>query len=218
MKAKADLIIFDNDGTLFNSRKGVLQAVKSACIKFKRERQIPMAIPSLERIAHLTGNPADEFFPALLPDGFRHLAGELRELSLAEETEAILREGELFEGVTDVITRLKSARKKLAIVTNAGGTYIRTVGRKFNYENYFHLVASPEINGFKGKVELVRYVINELGGGDTALVGDKFADMFAAKQNRATAIFAAYGFGNEEDAILADFAISSPLEILNFLV
>lgn len=217
MKVQTDIVLFDNDGTLFNSGKGVLQAVQEACIVFRNSRSVPMEIPSLKRIAHLTGSKAEEFFPALLPEGYKHLAMELREVSLEREIEAIKLQGELFEGITETLQELKKKQKKLAVITNAGIRYVRTVAEKFNYDEIFHMIACPEMNGIATKTELVRFVCRELGGGKFVVVGDKLADMSAAKQNYGIAIFAAYGFGTAEDALLADFSVETPLQIAELL-
>ncbi len=217
MKIPVDIILFDNDGTLFDSSKGVIQGVRYACEEFKRATGVPIEIPSLKRILELTGAPADKFFPALLPDGYKQRAEDLREVSLKYEIEAIKEKGQLFEGVTLVLSRLKDKGKKLAVLTNAGKRYISAVSEKFNYKSYFDVIGSIELNPAKNKVELARLLSETLGGGRMAVVGDKFADMFSAKQNYALAVFASYGFGNEKDAILADFVINSPMELLEIL-
>ena len=246
----ADIVFFDNDGTLFDSRIGVISAVQDAFREFcarhgfrtlpnsesRETRDTPHSqlatpnsqplfpIPTAERILELTGQPAGYFYSAILPEGYQHLADELRELSLEHEKRAIAAQGKLFEGAEEVLAELRRRGKKLVLMTHAGGDYASAIVEKFGYRERFDLIMYVGKDGLRDKKEMIARAMKELGVSPAdshakgmVVVGDKLADMEAAKHHGAVAILAGYGFGGEKERKLADFVVSEPREILEIV-
>ena len=241
-KVRADVVFFDNDGTLFDSRIGVIAAVQAAFREFCRRhgfRTLPpsepgtqnselstrnsepvFTVPTAERILELTGQPSGYFYPAILPEGYKHLAEELEKVSLQHEKRAIAKEGTLFDGAAEVLSELRRRGKKLVLMTHAGGNYARAIVEKFRYRERFDLIMHSGDGGFPSKVEMIEHAMKELGvshADGVVVVGDKLADMEAAKHHGAVAILAGYGFGSGEERELADFVINEPREILEIV-
>jgi len=95
---------------------------------------------------------------------------------------------------------------------------------KFGYRERFDLIMYVGKDGLRDKKEMIARAMKELGVSPAdshakgmVVVGDKLADMEAAKHHGAVAILAGYGFGGEKERQLADFVVSEPREILEIV-
>ncbi len=212
----ADIIFFDNDGTVFDSSTGVLTAVQEGFREFNARHGLNLPVPTVERIKELTGTPSTVFFPAVLPEEVRHLAPDLREDCLRHEVAAIRATGRLFEGAREMLTELRARGKKLVLVTHAGPEYLAATAEAFGYPELFDAMYHVGLHGLSDKAAMMAHALNALGlnGVPLVAVGDKAADIAAGKANGAACVFCAYGFGTEEDADGADAVIHAPLELL----
>ncbi len=220
-KFPADVIFFDNDGTIFNSESGVLVAVQEGFREFaERHHLADLQPPTITRIKQLTGSPNREFFPAILPPELAHLAPELRDTCLKHETRAIHEHGELYDGAVETLRELRLRGKKLVLITHAGEEYLSATAERFGYEQLFDRLYHAGLHGLADKSEMMVHALDALSLNGAALtaVGDKRADMEAGRANGATTVFAAYGFGEPDDRELADFVINSPADLLNLIL
>ena len=220
-KFPAEIIFFDNDGTVFDSATGVLVAVQEGFSEFANRRGLQdLQPPTIERIKQLTGQANREFFPAILPPELSHFAPELRDTCLKHETRAIREHGALYSGAVETLQELRARGKKLVLITHAGVEYFTATAEKFGYEQLFDRLYHVGLHGLADKSEMIAHALNALSldGTPLAAVGDKRADMEAGRAHRATTVFAAYGFGEPEDRELADFVIDSPSELLDLVL
>lgn len=216
----ADLIFFDNDGTVFDSATGVLTAVQDGFREFiARQGLTGLPVPTIARIMELTGAPNTVFFPAVLPPELRELAPELREICLRHEVEAIRTTGKLFSGAREMLTELRARGKKLVLITHAGVEYLTATAEAFGYRGLFDALYHVGLHGLADKPEMMAHALTALGMNGAALmmVGDKAADMAAGKAHHAACVFCAYGFGTEAEADGADAVIHAPLELLTLV-
>jgi len=212
----ADLIFFDNDGTVFDSSTGVLTAVQDGFREFIARHGLDLPVPTIARIKELTGTPNTVFFPAVLPPEVRHLAPDLREACLRHEVEAIRTTGKLYDGAREMLTELRARGKKLVLITHAGVEYLTATAEAFGYRELFDAMYHVGLHGLADKPEMITHALDAMGlnGAPLVAVGDKAADIAAGKAHRAACIFCAYGFGTEADAAGADAVIHAPLELL----
>jgi len=217
----ADIIFFDNDGTIFDSATGVLAAVQDGFREFAAAHGLTqLPVPTIARIKQLTGAPNTVFFPAVLPEEVRHLAPELREICLRHEVEAIRTSAKLFSGAREMLTELRARGKKLVLITHAGVEYFTATAGRFGYEKLFDRLYHVGLHGLADKSQMIAHALNALSldGAPLAAVGDKRADMEAGRAHGATTVYAAYGFGEPEDRELADFVIDSPSELSDMVL
>ena len=220
-KFPAEIIFFDNDGTIFNSETGVLVAVQDGFREFAETRRLPhLKPPTIDRIKQLTGQANREFFPAVLPPELAHLAPELRDTCLKHETRAIREHGELYDGAVEMLQELRACGKKLVLITHAGVEYFTATAETFGYEELFDRLYHVGLHGLADKPQMIAHALSALSldGAALAAVGDKRADMEAGRAHGATTVYAAYGFGEPEDRELADFIIDSPSELLGLVL
>jgi len=220
-KFHADVIFFDNDGTIFNSESGVLVAVQEGFGEFaEKHRLADLRPPTIARIKQLTGSPNRAFFPAILPPELAEMAPELSETCLKHEVRAIMEHGELYDSAAGTLRELRERGKKLVLITHAGEEYLTATAERFGYGELFDRLYHVGLHGLADKSQMIAHALDalSLNGAPLAAVGDKRADMEAGRAHGAATVFAAYGFGEAGDRELADFVINKPAALLDLVL
>lgn len=199
------LIIFDLDGTLYDTESSFIPAVGIFLRRYDR------VVPPNEFLYKFIGEPEQlfgEWMKSLKIDApLDKLLWEFDET----ERNAIRRTGNLYSGVIETLNWLKEKDYTLAICSNGREWYITEVIDRFNLGDYFAIVKGPR-SATETKVEMVREIIDIVKPEKSYLVGDRFHDLEAARQNDCISIGAEYGFGGDEIKT-ADHLISSFTEI-----
>jgi phosphoglycolate phosphatase len=216
---RADIIFFDNDGTIFDSSTGVLEAVQDGFREFCSAHSLDLPVPTAARIMELTGQPNTVFFPSVLPLELREMAPELRERCLRLETKAIREHGRIYDGAREMLAELRARGKKLVLATHAGEEYLRATVETFGYEKMFDALYHVEMHGLGCKTEMIGHALGEFGMwySPLAMVGDKKADVDAGHAFGGKSVFCAYGFGTDADREQADYIINAPIELLDLV-
>ncbi len=216
-KFRAAILFFDNDGTIFDSSSGVLEAVQDGFREFTQRHGLELAPPTIERIKELTGKPNTVFFPSLLPPESAKMAPELRSICLKHEVRAIHKTGRLYPGAEHLLQELRARKKLLVLMTNSGEKYLHAIAGSFGYEKLFHRLYHVDLYGLQS--ERITHALRafRLNGTPLAVVGDKAEDMRTGRKHNATTVFAAYGFGGSAERELADFVIRDPLDLLHYI-
>ncbi|MFM2186405.1 MAG: HAD family hydrolase [Burkholderiaceae bacterium] len=108
-----DLIVFDWDGTLFDSTALIVRCIQNACV------DLGVAAPSTERAAYVIGlglrDALEHAVPDLPPQRYGELAQRYRHHYIASQHEL-----SLFEGTLDMLRELKSRHHWLGVATGKG--------------------------------------------------------------------------------------------------
>lgn len=212
------ILIFDNDGTLMPSDEVANPAIQRAFARFCSEKGIDAPIPTDERICALTGQPGDAFYRALLPDEWKHLAGELRSRSLDEEVREIALAGRFYPGIREMLIALKARGEKLAVATNGGERYIGAVAARLGYAEIFDRVYHHGLDGITSKGEMAARALRELGPAPAVMIGDRLSDRDAAEANGIPFIGCRYGYGRDGELDGLDCAVDSPSDLVRLLL
>ena len=197
------LLVFDLDGTIFESQPATFKVMRQAFL----EMGIDTPITEDDVRRHM-GEPAEQFFSAILGPRHAHLWPELMVYD-----EKIPEFGNAFPGVAETLKTLKDRGYKLALYSNCAPSYFNSVLSKTSIRPYFDYA---ECNGENNltKNELVRKIIVEkFKGLKSAVIGDRIHDIDAARQNRALSVGVLYGYGGDEP-YKADMTIKSFPELL----
>ncbi len=187
-------VLFDLDGTLWDSAAGVSRAWSEVLEKhgFRERVDVP-------RMHGMMGKQMDEIAALLFPD----CTGDGRTALMAEccerEHEVLSQSGgELFPQLEETLQRLKK-RYFLAIISNCQRGYIETFLEYYGFEKYFDDTECFGATGLsKGKNIAALMRRNAL---DAAVyVGDTQGDLDAANEAGVEFIHAAYGFGRTPEA------------------
>lgn len=192
---KMDSIIFDVDGTIWDSSISVADSWNQA-IKENSDLDLSLDPVSLSRLFGKTMTEiADALFPDLAPDR------RMRLLEACFEAENRYLEdhpGILYEGVAETIKEL-SGRYPLYIVSNCQCGYIEVMLRTTGLTPYIkdHLCFG-ETQVCKG--ETIRMLVERNALKSPVYVGDTQGDADACRLAGVPFIYAEYGFGDVPNA------------------
>ncbi len=190
---KFDGIIFDLDGTLWDSRAAVCESW--ACVLRRDYPQL--RVPTPEEFGRQMGK--------LLVDIGRSLFPELND----EENDVLIRKccdyeneylaghgGILFDGLEDTLAKL-AEKYKLIIVSNCQSGYIEAFFESHGLSKYF---IDRSCSGDTGmlKADNIKLVIERNGLKSPVYVGDTALDGTSAAEAGIPFIWASYGFGEPE--------------------
>jgi phosphoglycolate phosphatase len=190
-----DLLIFDLDGTLIDSRLDLVLSVNAA--------RAHMGLPALdnELVASYVGNGAPMLIRrAMPPDAAEPQLVEALEFFLEHYREHALDNTRLYPGVREALDRLAAAGKKLAVLTNKPVKVSRTIVTGLGLDGLFFQVYGGNSFDFKkpnpvGVETLMKEAGVERAG--VLLVGDSSVDMLTARNAGVRCCGVTYGFQPE---------------------
>ena len=190
------MIIFDLDGTLWDSTKEVADSWN---VKIE-ERTGEKDKLTAEDISAVMGSTmtqiADKLFGYLPEDERYALAHECE----VYENDYIREHGaSLFPGVIETLEKLLEEGVKMAVVSNCQKDYVAAFIESMKMQKYFVDYEEWGRTGM-GKAENIRLVMERNGVEKAVYVGDIQKDADAAHAAGIPCIYAAYGFGFIKDA------------------
>lgn len=213
LPADVDSIIFDLDGTLWDSTYQVMVGWNNAFHSDPRSAALTVTVEDLQGVF---GKVLDEI-GAILLNGIVEdpkVQLEIMETCFPKEEEAIDADPPLpYEGMEEAF-RILSERYKLFIVSNCQAGYIECFLRNTNFTPYVTGHLCPGDTG-KEKAANIREIIETYHLSSAIYVGDTMGDFTATKEAGIPFVFAAYGFGDvpEPDAV-----ISKPMDLVPLLM
>lgn len=190
-----DSIIFDVDGTIWDSTQSVADSWNKA-IREHSDLDLTLDPVSLSRVFGKTMTEiADALFPALDTEARMKLLNAC----YAEENRYLEdHPGLLYDGVAGTIRNL-SLRYPLYIVSNCQCGYIEVMLKTSGLAPYIkdHLCFGETL---RPKGETIRMLMEKNGLKSPVYVGDTQGDADACKTAGIPFIFAEYGFGDVPDA------------------
>jgi len=198
LKDKFDSIIFDLDGTLWDSTGNVALAWEKA------RQQVDYVVEPItrERVRSITGMAYDVIFEVLLPDMDIAKRDYFKAVCAKSEIDTLNEiGGDLYPGLEETIKYL-SGKYKLYIVSNCQSGYIETFLSHCPVAGYF---LGHQCYGTKGqpKAENIKDIVNDHQLKAPVYIGDTAGDRDSAAKAGVPFIFASYGFGKVEDGLIA---------------
>lgn len=196
-------IIFDMDGTLWDSADGV---AKSWTQVIHNEYKKDMDITEAD-VKSVMGKTMDVIAQIVFPELDKEAQQVLLEKCCDWENEYLRRNGgKLFPKLEDTLKKLKE-QYHLYIVSNCQSGYIEAFLDYYNFGQYFEDIECYG-NNEKSKGDNICLVMERNGLEQTIYVGDIQGDYDATMQAGATFIHAKYGFGtiNTEVAEIEKFS------------
>lgn len=193
------IIIFDLDGTLYQTHETGLPPLYDLCNKYS----ISLS-PEDERFLLFT--TTDSFLCRVAPD--MTIEERLRfcdELKW-REIEVVKECGRLFEGVESMLASLAADGVTMAICGMGSKEYIETVLTHCNIKQYFKYIY-PRVEGLTKTQVLARFLAEtKQDSRQCLMVGDSITDFNAARDNKIPFVGVSYGYGTNDIASADEMA------------
>ena len=203
-------IIFDLDGTIIDSKSGVVN-----CLTYAFRKVCPTKKIDEKKIA--IGPPLFEILSTLYPGvGETKLRRMEKEFRDCYDKQGGCEISSLYPGMRELLPRL-AEKKKLLIVTNKPAVPTERILQSLNIGKTITGVVSIDTRGVEkpNKASMIKYALAKycLEKKSTVLVGDSEYDILSAKECGLGAVAVTYGYGNivrllssQPDAVASDVA------------
>lgn len=209
-------IIFDFDGTLVDSRPGVVKSFKKV-VKELTSKQIDE-----KTIIKLIGTPLAQIISLLLETNDQTLIDKGSDLFKRYYQEDGLYENIIYPGVKEMLESLKEQSFRLFVVSNKIEEFMIKILEEHDIKKYFiSIIGTDGTDAHSKKAEYVKSILNsfKLNKEETVIVGDTESDIKAGRENLIYCLGVTWGYGRREDLIKAkaDKIIDRPLELVKLV-
>lgn len=219
MMSKYKFVLFDLDGTLSQSSEGIRKSLEHAITSLNKP------LPDLDDYTLYIGPP--------LLDTFRNICGfdeESCQKGLVLYRDFYNEKGKylnrLYDGIADVLEKLKQSGVKTAVCTSKYEKFAEEIIDILGITGYFDAICGSTFDGSrKDKKDLIPYALKSLGGSieldrdKTVMLGDTYFDARGARLCGVDFVGVKYGYGstdamqNEGAEVFAD----TPADILSII-
>ncbi len=218
--SKFDTAIFDVDGTLFNTKPGIV-----ACIKATIEK-CGLRPLGEEEFDQFIGPPIHETFArvyGLTPEEGLKVAQEYR-AHYGED--GYLLNASFYEGMEEALKILKEGGVKIGVATYKMENMALHICESFGVHDYAASIHGTDRLSTIKKPEIIKMVMKDLGSTDpekTVMIGDTVFDVTGAEGAGCRFLGVTFGFGfkTEEEVMAYPISIgaaATPLEITKYFV
>jgi phosphoglycolate phosphatase len=207
-------VFLDLDGTLTDPKPGITRSIRHALLALGREA------PDEDALTWCIGPPLLQSFAKLLGDE----AEAERALALYRErfSDVGLYENRVYDGVPEMLTRLRDAGFKLNLATSKPHVFASRITAHFGLEPLLERVFGSELDGTRsGKTALLAHALERTDAepGQAAMLGDREHDIIGARNNGIVAVGALWGFGSKAElqAAGATGLAESPKDAANLI-
>jgi phosphoglycolate phosphatase len=193
-------VFFDLDGTLTDSREGIIRCLRHSLAAVGRgapedsvlERTI--GLPLREVLAELTGGAGN---------GLADLALQ----AYRERYRAVgMFENRLYPGVVECLAALQASGRSLYVVTAKVALFAEQILEHYKIRPFISAVYGPDLSGESArKAPLIRRALSgeSLDPREVVMVGDRAEDIEGARANGLRAIAVGWGYGSREELAAA---------------
>lgn len=195
---KYKTVIFDLDGTLLNTLEDLADGVNAALEKFS------LPVRTIDEVRHFVGNGIRNLIKLSVPE---HMDGAVTEKVFEYFSEYYTSHCRIktapYDGITELLTQLKRAGYKIAVVSNKADKAVKILCADFFGETVDVAIGENEKAGVlkKPAPDSVFAAMKALGAkpGETVYVGDSEVDVKTAENSNIPCVSVCWGFRSEEE-------------------
>ncbi|WP_339207789.1 HAD family hydrolase [Paenibacillus sp. FSL K6-3182] len=216
---KPEAVIFDMDGTLFETDKLLVPVHHRVFETLREEGLYEHETPPVERLLSCLGMLLEDIWRQVMPDSTEAARKRADVLLLQYEREGLERgEGELYPFVEETLRELHSRGIKLFVASNGLEEYVKGVAEFKGIAPLFDGLYSAGEYETSTKVDLVARLLKDHNIQSAWMVGDRSSDVEAGKGNGLQTIGCAYAtYGRASEIEGADVLINDFRELLPLL-
>ena len=210
-------VIFDLDGTLLDTREGIIESVKYSAIELGLD-ELPK-----ETLLKFVGPPIQQSLMSFYGCDKETAQRGANVFRNYYKTTALLK-AKPYEGIYDLCEKLKENGIKMAVATYKREDYALMLLRHFNFHKYCNPIHGADNNNILRKEDIVKLCQEEMGARKETcvLVGDTEHDAKGAVLAGTPFLAVTYGFGfksAEEVSAYPNIGIAKvPMEIANIIL
>lgn len=189
-------ILFDLDGTLTDSREGIVNSIVHALDHYGIQAE------DRDSLRPFLGPPLTESFRRYFDfseEQALEAVGYYREYFAVKG----LFENQVYEGVEELVKTLQNRGYKLFLATSKPEVFAKQIMDHFGLSSYFTFIGGATLDESRlKKADVIRYVLEEnqiTDMSEVIMVGDRDQDVWGAKQNGIDVIGVLYGYGSREE-------------------
>jgi phosphoglycolate phosphatase len=205
-------VIFDLDGTLTDSKPGIL-----GCL---REVLVARGIAEPGPLDRFIGPPVEEWVVNLLPHGTHEDHVELAREYRACYDRTGWNNNAVYPGVAQMLAQLRDAGFPLYVCTSKHEHFAVRILEAFNLAQFFAAIYGDKLEyASHTKTDLLARVLSERGLAceQVWMVGDRSFDIEAAHANGIRCVAAEWGYGTSEEWAQADAVAQSPADVIGIV-
>jgi phosphoglycolate phosphatase len=211
-----NILLFDLDGTVTDPKPGIVGSIRFAL------DQLGVACPSDDVLVQFIGPPLRQTFAKLLDTSDVNRVEGAIQLYRQRFSTTGLYENRVYDDVPAMLDLARNSSAACFVATSKPAVYAARIVKHFGLDQYFRKVYGPELDGrFEDKAELVGHLLasESVSKGKAVMIGDRSADVLAAKANGLRSIGVLWGYGTEEELADAgaDQIVRTPLELMAHL-
>jgi len=209
------LLVFDWDGTLMDSVHRIVDCIKRSAVHCR------CRVPSDRECRNIIGLGLDEALETLFPGSSASTKNDLIESYRTLFLNQTMGPGDLFAGVSDLLSRLKAEGYLLAIATGKGRSGLGIAMQKTGIQDMFDASRCADETASKPAPAMLLELMDQCGvtNDQTLMIGDTVHDLKMAKNAGVNAV--AVTCGADEKRTLMQFAplgcLAQTADLANFL-
>ena len=189
---KYTTILFDLDGTLTRSEKGITTCALDAAEK------MGFTGYTYEQLLTFIGPPLHVSFKGLM--GMNDEQAEQAVALYRERFSTIgWAENEVYTGIPALLRSLKKNGCKIAMATAKPQAFAEKIADRFGFTPYLDALVGPDFSKKEaGKADIVKKAMDLLGGA-AVMIGDRCYDVEGGRANGIDTIGVVYGYGSRQE-------------------
>lgn len=192
-----DILLWDLDGTLTDSKEGITRSVQYAL------SQLGYPIPKADDLEWVIGPPLKESFKILLETQNDALLNEAVLTYRRRFQEIGLYENEVYSGIPELLLQLREKGCKHFLATSKPRIFAEKILQHFLLAEYFDVIMGSELNGQLAEKEtVIKEVLKKAPKASLSkavMIGDRKYDVYGARENKIDVIAVGYGYGTAEE-------------------
>lgn len=211
-----EYILFDLDGTLIDSKRGIVKCIRYALDK----KNIPYTDDLLDKMIGPPFRVSMHDFLGLEMPIIEQLISLYRGIYEVEGWKNCA----LYEGVENMLKTLHGEGKRLAVATSKPIKFTNMIVDGFNLRQYFDFVGGASSDASReAKCDVIQACLDSLNVDDRSkvlMVGDRLYDIEGAHQRGVKCAAILYGYGNLEEfeEYKADYVLPMPNDVVQLVL